>query len=658
MLEKASRELTVSNERASMLRGEGRKARKRIQESVGQIRDIVNIVRVEASSIGKDLATPAPKGIGKVTFGGDNVPDVGFAEALGVAELTTALSALRESIVWLREDSHDKVEMQATIDNLKTDKSRLENELQRVDKLHNEKTHKLREEITILQAKVNANPNNSIVNPYASSNDGINTKKIAVLEARIQKEVQAKEHAVSETSSLRDKIDKLSKALKEKNEESLTMGRVDNDNVHALKKEVKALKEELNSANYHRNVLKETTESLERQLMKKIDKSDDNNDNNNNDNDGRESLRRQLARFKARVQALEELVNIYRSSVLVLQSVGGGNISTSNSNSGGVLELEIVSIKKNFEEEIKVLEGEVIDLQSKLRESNLYVSELRKRFEETMKMMYRPGNSTNTDILLSQLDSMSKALEQSENNCQMLTQSLSSERGLSRKRVSSLVDSLLSSQRSRDATLVALRQLEAHCVSSGIEHFAVYEALRSELTSVTETSGRIKEENIEQQKAINKLLKGLIESDHELLEAERREKKRLKEKVKYNTDNTNTNTSHSHSNSNSISMHHMNPPHPPFVVKHNNNDTTTTTTTTTIKSALKSTNNNYNSNSNSNSNISSYSFRESPQKTPSSSSLLLSAMKDKNKSNNNYNSHSNSNTPTVIRFDDNNDRRK
>jgi len=188
MLEKASRELVVSNERASMLRGEGRKARKRIQESVGQIRDIVNIVRVDASGTGKDISTPAPKNGKVVTFGDDNVPDVGFAEALGVAELTTALTALRESIVWLREDSHDKVGMQSTIDNLKADKSRLETELQRIDKVHNDKTNKLREEINVLQARLNANPN-SIANPYTGSNDGINSKKIAVLEARIQKEV-------------------------------------------------------------------------------------------------------------------------------------------------------------------------------------------------------------------------------------------------------------------------------------------------------------------------------------------------------------------------------------------------------------------------------------------------------------------------------------
>jgi len=404
---------------------------------------------------------------------------------------------------------------------------------------------------------------------------------------------------------------------------------MNHESVESLQKEVKALKQELSSVNHHRNVLKETTESLEKQLIKKVDVALLSLDNDDNDVNGSDSLKKQLIRLKARAQAMDELVNIYRASVLMLQSEGQFTLLTSNMTSNpktvtdhnnvGCLEMEIASVKKNYEEEIRLLELEVVDLNSKLKESNLYISELRKRFEETMKVMYRPGNNTNTDILLSQLESIARALDQSENNNQMLTQTLASERHQSRRRVSSLVESLLSAQRNRDATLAALRQLEAHCVASGIEHFAVYEALRSELSSVQESSGRIKEENVEQQKAINKLLKGLIETDHELVEAERREKKRIKEREKGDKDKQHLKTTATHGMAIAV------PPPPPFVIKHSD----------TIKSASKSYVSKYDDHGHGN--ISSYSF---------STQTLSPALKDK--SNSRIREMS---SPSVVHFD-------
>ena len=426
---------------------------------------------------------------------------------------------------------------------------------------------------------------------------------------------------------MKEKIDKLSKTLKEKNDESQNLGTINHESVESLQRELKALKQELSSVNHHRNVLKETTESLEKQLMKKADvtSSLDNDDKDVNGNES--SLRKQLVRFKARAQAMDELVSIYRASVLMLQSEGQFTLLTSNPksvidhNNVGCLEMEIASVKKNYEEEIRLLELEVVDLNSKLKESNLYISELRKRFEETMKVMYRPGNNTNTDILLSQLESIAKALDQSENNNQMVTQTLASERHQSRRRVSSLVESLLSAQRNRDATLAALRQLEAHCVASGIEHFAVYEALRSELTSVQENSGRIKEENVEQQKAINKLLKGLIETDHELVEAERREKKRIKEREKVEKVDKEKQKPFT------PGMDSRAPPPPPFVIKHSD----------TIKSASKSNVSKYEDQLG-NGNISSYSF---------STQTLSPALKDKSRDSRIRDMSS----PSVVHFD-------
>jgi hypothetical protein len=48
--------------------------------------------------------------------------------------------------------------------------------------------------------------------------------------------------------------------------------------------------------------------------------------------------------------------------------------------------------------------------------------------------------------------------------------------------------------------------------------------------SIQETSGRVNEENVTQKKAISSLLRGLVETDHELHEAERRVLKKNKAK--------------------------------------------------------------------------------------------------------------------------------
>ena len=134
-----------------------------------------------------------------------------------------------------------------------------------------------------------------------------------------------------------------------------------------------------------------------------------------NDNDEEcDVLRRQSNRFRIRSFAMEELVTIYRMGIMALYPNGAtyssaqysliqdshnsydnnndndiiiGNMNQNNN--GGWIEKELNNIKKSYDEEIKVLDLEVTELRSKLRQSNSYISELRKRFEENIKTLYR-----------------------------------------------------------------------------------------------------------------------------------------------------------------------------------------------------------------------------------------------------------------------------
>lgn len=115
--------------------------------------------------------------------------------------------------------------------------------------------------------------------------------------------------------------------------------------------------------------------------------------------DEEESLRRQLARFRAKSLAMEELVAIYRSGVLALYADGASygaaqfgwqqHAQAQDGLGVGWIEREMGLVKRSYDDEIRLLEAEVNELRGKLRQSGSYISELRKRFEENMKAMYR-----------------------------------------------------------------------------------------------------------------------------------------------------------------------------------------------------------------------------------------------------------------------------
>lgn len=199
--------------------------------------------------------------------------------------------------------------------------------------------------------------------------------------------------------------------------------------IERFKIENNDLLQELQAINHHRTILRDTIEQLDRELKDKIDiineyqsKYLDSNTNNNdqhqqhhynksyhnNDHsiDIEDELRRRVHRYQARSIAMEELATIYRTSILALYSDGASysaaqygwqpiNIPQGFVNKGlhligvGWIERELNVVKHSYEEEIKLLDHEVIEIRNKLRQANNYTIELRKQFDENMKSMYR-----------------------------------------------------------------------------------------------------------------------------------------------------------------------------------------------------------------------------------------------------------------------------
>jgi len=242
----------------------------------------------------------------------------------------------------------------------------------------------------------------------------------------------------------------------------------------------------------------------------------------------------------------------------------------------GWIEKEMADVKRSYEEEINLLEAETGELRSKLRQSGSYIAVMSKRFEDNMKAMYRPaGRGQASEGLALQFEQMSTSLENAHTEVQKLDKELSTEKTLSRRRHGLLVDDLTKALQGRDSALAALRRLEAFCRERGIEHNLVHEtsnpsssmhmddiygnkdrdssnrsrdATRRDLNpnpypstyregererDVVPARGGLQSQPgvssavaQEEKRAIQSLMRGLVEADNELIESDRRALKR------------------------------------------------------------------------------------------------------------------------------------
>lgn len=135
-----------------------------------------------------------------------------------------------------------------------------------------------------------------------------------------------------------------------------------------------------------------------------------------NNPSGDDELRRQVARYRARAAAMEELSVTYRVSIMALYADGASYgaaqfgwqpfHSDNHSSEGaskqqqdtasfvvglgvGWIEREMTAVKHCYEDEIRLLDTEVNDLRAQLRQSRSFTTELRRRFEDSMKSLYR-----------------------------------------------------------------------------------------------------------------------------------------------------------------------------------------------------------------------------------------------------------------------------
>jgi chromosome segregation ATPase len=513
MIERANRELILSTEKSTALRNEGRKGRKVVQELISYVKE-----HAQCSHYGKPSSTELHNKSQQLKgLIADGNTDGNSSDTLGIAELTNLILSLQ--VTTSKPVSNNESVKEITINS------------KPVTDLALEELYKLQEQKIHLEHALNSARNDC-------ERMGSEVSKLKTVTNEYMKSLDKEKHEKDTIKSALDllnmKYDELlrEKASKEHNQASaLDLASIklstasSSETIQAISA---ATNDEINQLKTRNSVLCDTIEKLENKLLLKYDPPKE--VTNSLDEISHNRLR-------AKISAMEDLIHTYRNSILSLSrniatKHDGMSIFTStteivdsdlqNLDGGYVIEHEIASMKRSYQEEVALLEDEITNLKTKLNANNSYVNEIRSRFEENIKQLYVPGKNVVIDTLTKELSDLNIALESAEKTIQHLHNQIALEREAARRKHDSYMDHLFKVINTRDSAISTIKQLEKLMHQSGMEHKAEYIALHNEFTSVLKASTRMRNEYNEQKRAIDGLMKGLIENDHELHEAERR----------------------------------------------------------------------------------------------------------------------------------------
>ena len=351
-IEALQREVASAREGASTLRQEGRRARTQVLDAVAQMREVVNVIRADASAAGTTLSTPEKS---RPVSGADEKGSrQSLLEALSISELSSALSALRDAIVYLRQSQKHAAGLQGTVRTLERERAALQTETEALRQRQDESSKRLGEEILSLQKRLaEANQAQHTSQVAAAGASGSTT----VVEAALKKERGDKERAVKELEATKTALAVL---RAEQAAKSSSQSSADSSLVASLEARVTdmsgqhaRLQADLHAAAHHRRVLGSTVEKLEKQIKQLSDAAADagaqiksrggraspsegaNLDASSSssavggraggkdkDKEELEALKRAASRYRARVAGLEEVVAAYRQGLMALYPDG------------------------------------------------------------------------------------------------------------------------------------------------------------------------------------------------------------------------------------------------------------------------------------------------------------------------------------------------
>lgn len=218
----------------------GRKVRSEVVDAVGKTREVINLVRSEARSMGLELFTPdkhvsaplsgsaalanATSTANAVATYFDSLSGMTLAEALGISDFVDAVHSLKETIPWLKDRSKASMQIESQLRSLRDENNELQSQLRSQSQRHDEHSRKLQDEIHVLTKqtselqRLKASQNQSSHHrdregSVSSGNDGASKVHIHSLELEVKRERESKLVVMEENQLLRTKIGHLESDL-------------------------------------------------------------------------------------------------------------------------------------------------------------------------------------------------------------------------------------------------------------------------------------------------------------------------------------------------------------------------------------------------------------------------------------------------------------
>lgn len=369
LMERATQDLAESTGRSKALRSEGKKARKQILDCVTLMRDVVDTVRRDAQAQGVELGGSTPSMRVDAVLAGATVKFnsmmplgedatgivteeqlLGLCEALGMPELTTAVSGMREVLLYLKEvNPKVKIEQENAMRRVEVEKNKLQREVAIMEEKGGDAgkgIQKQREEVRVLEGQLLDSRRKEVDSTLVLS------RQISTLEDKLNREKDLKVAALSDLEKSRARGDLLSRDLEalrgvggsqgtgltltaQQAESHRAEKIIAQREVERWKSEAYSSSSELKAVEHHRGILRDAVEQLERQLRLKTDALSDSRGGGGSQGgygyregagssaaDEEEVLRRQIARYHARCSGMDELVAVYRSGLIALYADG------------------------------------------------------------------------------------------------------------------------------------------------------------------------------------------------------------------------------------------------------------------------------------------------------------------------------------------------
>lgn len=477
---------------------EGRDLKKKIREAIITTREVVNLVRADAvSQDGTYFSSPEPKG------GSEHI----LLEATGVRELSEALEAMRLCIGWLRDAPRQRADL--VTDNTRQEATLKEThrELSAAQRRHDTAIARMQAELKAVEtqlageqgknlalrdkeASVEAEGRASVMQrerlerelrSEKEKNNGLE-EDLNELEMQVEEVEELLEEKAAKLSAAEEELKSLDKFMGEDGGAGASRKSGDGDGAVATQQELRAL-------SHHRDALCSTIDRLEEKVRllsssAAAARSAAGGAAATMPRDGDSDVR-QEARLRSRLEALESVVGIYKAGLMALH---GHSVAYSYSqylaskgfgadlvqHAGGVSvgawqgwgQLELATLRSSFDAELKAVDGEIIELRGKVRQSQAFSAELSRRFQTLLSESFSGGTGTGmgssssgasrVDALRHLEASTSEALEEAAR----LRTSLHDEKEQSRRRHRQLVDVLNGTVAEKEALEAALKALE------------------------------------------------------------------------------------------------------------------------------------------------------------------------------------------------------